>query len=132
MLAPMSGTFLGFVSFGLVLGAGIVWMRRMQAVRIPRNRGAFVVAMAAGALLGVAALARGVGWIGGVPAGFAAFTGSFFLVLFAISRQKGGSGRFQPGAPLPEFSAPDDRGETFAVSSDSGRPLLLKFFRGHW
>ena len=128
----MSGGALGIAAFCLVLGTGIVWGRRMQSVRIPRNRGGFVVAMAAGVLLAIAAFSREPGLLGGVPAGFALFGGAFFLMLFGISRQKGGSGRFQLGAPLPEFSAPDDSGAVVQVSSGAGRPQLLKFFRGHW
>jgi peroxiredoxin len=50
----------------------------------------------------------------------------------AISRQEVAAGAISVGASLPEFTATDDRGETFAFRAESGRPVLLKFFRGHW
>jgi hypothetical protein len=128
----MSGGVLGIAAFGLVLGSFVLWSQRMRSVRIPRNRGGFVAAMTAGVLLSIAALRGDPGLLGGVLAGLALLGGALFLVLFAISRQKGDSGRFRIGEPLPEFSAPDDSGAVFRVSSGGGRPLLLKFFRGHW
>jgi peroxiredoxin len=33
---------------------------------------------------------------------------------------------------LRDFTALDEHGREFALASTAGRPLLLKFFRGHW
>lgn len=128
----MSGSLLSFVAFGLVLGAGFVWFKRAMAVALPENRGGFVAVFATGLALAIAAFGQGPGWIGGVAAGLAAFGGAFFLLTVAIGAQKGGTGAFQVGSPVPDFSAPDDNASEFQLSSLSGKPLLLKFFRGHW
>ncbi len=126
------GTALAIAAFAGVLGTGIVWFRRARAVNLPENRTGFVVAMAAGAALGIAALVSGVGWLAGVAAVLAVLGGGFLLFSVAISAQRGGAGKFQLGAPVPDFRAPDENGEPFRLSSLAGRPLLLKFFRGHW
>ena len=116
----------------VVLATGFAWFRRIHAVRLPADRTPFVALMATGAVLGVAAFAAGVGWLAGLLAGFAALAGSVFVALVAISAQKGGTGVFAIGRPVPDFTAPDDTGKPFSVSSQAGRPLLIKFFRGHW
>jgi peroxiredoxin len=36
------------------------------------------------------------------------------------------------GETLRDFSALDENGERFELASTAGRPVLLKFFRGHW
>ena len=128
----MSATALGFAALAMEVGAGVVWFRRAFAVALPENRAAFVAVWALGAALGIAALLRGAGWVGGVPATLAVLAGAFFLFTVAISAQKGGSGALQVGTPVPDFSALDDEGNRFELSSLAGRPLLLKFFRGHW
>ena len=36
------------------------------------------------------------------------------------------------GTPLPEFSAIDANDAPFRSADLRGRPVLIKFFRGHW
>lgn len=36
------------------------------------------------------------------------------------------------GDPFTDFTAPDADGHPFTLSSLTGQPILLKFFRGHW
>ena len=128
----MSAAVLAFVALFLVVGSAALWFRRAQAVRIPRNRSAFVASWLSGALLGVAARVQGSGFLGGIPAGIAVFVGCFLLFTVSISRQKLGSDPIRVGATLPDVGAPDENGESFALSSVRGKPVLLKFFRGHW
>ncbi len=128
----MSTTALGILAFLMLAGSMAIWFRKIQTVQIPENRGVFVATWAISGLLGVTALVQGVGWIGGIPAGIAAVCGILFSVLFFISPQKVGSDAIQVGARLPAFSAPDEHGETFESTSIAGKPVLLKFFRGHW
>ena len=127
----MSGVALGWLALVVVLGSGVLWFRRAFAVRLPRNRSGFVAAFLGGALLGVVALLQGAGWLGGIPAVLAIAGGCFVTFTVAISRQEV-AGAISVGAQLPDFSAPDENGDCFAIASVSGRPLLLKFFRGHW
>ena len=127
-----AGAAAALLAFVIAVATGALWFRRVYAVRLPENRSGFVAAMTAAVALGVAALALGAGWGGGLLAGLAIVAGLVFDTLVAISAQKGGPGAFRLGAPVPDFAAPDDDGRTFALSSLAGRPLLLKFFRGHW
>ena len=115
-----------------MLSTGLVWFRRLRNVAIPEDRIPFVAAMGAGAILGAIALASQPGWIGGVCAVLALIGGALFVLTFAISAQRGGPGAFRVGQPLPQFSALDEGGSPFAVHQLVGRPILLKFFRGHW
>ena len=128
----MSADTLAFVALFLVVGSAALWFHRARGVRIPSNRSAFVASWVLGALLGVAALVQGDGFLGGIPAGLAVFVGCFLLFTVSISRQKLGSNAIRVGATLPDVDAPDENGESFALSSLRGKPVLLKFFRGHW
>jgi cytochrome oxidase Cu insertion factor (SCO1/SenC/PrrC family) len=128
----VSATVLGLLSLLLAVGSGIFWFRLAFAVRLPENRSAFVLVWAASALLGVIALAQGTGWIVGIPAGLAIALGVFFLFTVMISPQQAAPDAIAVGETLRDFSAPDENGETFELASAAGRPLLLKFFRGHW
>jgi hypothetical protein len=128
----MVASLLGLSGFALVGGAAVLWFRRIRSVDIPRDRSAFVAAWSVGALLGVAALWLDVGWAVGVPSALAAVVGILFTVLVAISGQRVGDDAIRVGAALPAFTAIDEDGATFDSRSLAGRPVLLKFFRGHW
>ncbi len=128
----MSATLLGVLAFLLVAGSMAVWFRKIKNVEIPEDRRLYVTCWAGGATLGVVALTQGAGWVGGIPAGIAALVGSFFSVLVFISPQKVADNAIRVGETLREFTALDENGDEFAISSVSGKPVLLKFFRGHW
>ncbi len=129
----MSGFTLAILGFSLALATAVRWAMLLFSVSIPKNRSVFVALMVLSAGLGIAALALGTGsWLANIAAGLAIFAGAFFLLTVAIGKQTGGSGQFQAGSRLPTFSAPDENGELFDISSLSGQPILLKFFRGHW
>lgn len=123
---------LGLAAFVWVAASAVLWFRRMRAVSIPRDRTAFVLAWALGALAGVLAFVRGVGWPDGIAAGLALLGSGFLLFTVGVSRQRVGADAIRVGAALPDFAAPDENGERFEIASLAGRPLLLKFFRGHW
>ena len=128
----MSGTVLGVLAFLLVAGSMALWFQRMNRVAIPKDRRAFVACWIGGAVLGILALTQGAGWIGGIPAGFAALAGSFFTVLVYVSPQKVADTAIRVGERLRDFTASDENGEDFSISGVAGKPVLLKFFRGHW
>ena len=124
-------TILGFLA---LIGAATtfgLWFRRIQAVDIPEDRTPWVIAALVSAALGIAALLGEPGWLGGVPAVVGVVVGGFFATLVGISRQLT-DGAIAVGDRIPDASAPDDSGESVALSSFEGAPLLLKFFRGHW
>ena len=128
----MSATVLGYLALLLIAGAATIWFRLALSVRLPESRAPFVVAWAGGALLGAAALWQGAGWVGGAPAGLAIFVGAFLLMTVAIGPQQVAADAVAVGEPLRDFSAHDENGEIFELASTAGRPVLLKFFRGHW
>jgi hypothetical protein len=126
------GTAIGVVALVLIAGSGTLWFRAASGVRLPKSRSAYVGVWLGGVALGVVALASGVGWVGGVAAGLSIFGGSFLALTVAISRQRVGPDAVTVGARLPNFSALDENGDPFELASVMGKPLLLKFFRGHW
>jgi len=128
----VNGLYLSIMGFAIVFATGFRWFRLASAVALPENRLGFVASMAAGVCLAIAGLVQGAGLAGGILSTLAILLGSLFVFTWAISKQKGGSGAFQPGSPLLAFSAPDHLGNTFDSSTLDGRPILLKFFRGHW
>jgi len=128
----MTGAILGIIAFGCNLGTGFLWFRRIKAVAIPEDRTPFVVPMVLGLALGIAAMAMGPGVLGGIAAGLAIFLGGMFVLTVLVGDQKGGAGQFRVGAPVPNFTAPDENDEPFELASLAGKPVLLKFFRGHW
>jgi threonine dehydrogenase-like Zn-dependent dehydrogenase len=123
---------LGLVALLLVGTAAALWFVRAMDVRLPRDRTGFVAAWAGGALLGVVALVGGTGWLGGMAAALAVLGGAFLTFTVSISRQQVAQGAIRVGATLPDVSAPDENGEVFELSRVAGKPVLLKFFRGHW
>ena len=128
----MSDPALGYASLAIVLIAGGSWLRRMRQVRLPADATAYLAACGAAALLGIAALVSGPGLVAGLAAGLAVVGGLAFLALYAASGQRQGGARVAVGSPLIDFTAQDDEGRPFALSELRGRPVLLKFFRGHW
>jgi hypothetical protein len=128
----LSGLYLGILAFAIVFATGFRWFQLVYAVALPKNRGGFVASMLVGMGCAVAALLQSPDPAGVTLSGLAIVLGGFFVFTWVISAQKGGSGALQPGAPLLRFSAPDHRGNMFDSSALDGRPILLKFFRGHW
>jgi hypothetical protein len=128
----VSGAWLGLIAGALVLGTGVLWFRRVAQVRIPVDRTAFVASMACGAALGVVALTQSPGLVGGIAAGFAALGGGMFVGLRLLSRQEAREPAITLGGPMLDFTAVDDAGKPFDMSSLRGTPYLFKLFRGHW
>ena len=128
----MGGDLVGGLAAAIVLGAAIAWYQRLQQVRIPHNRWLFQAAFGLGALLGLLALLRGTGTLGGFAAVAALVGGGVFLGLRAISGQERRQPAVEVGSPVLDFEAPHAAGGSFDLASLRGRPFLLKFFRGHW
>ena len=128
----LTGSALGFAAAAIVLVAGFRWLRLMQQVRIPESPRGFLVACGLAALLGIAAFALGTSAAGGIAAGLAVLGGLAFLALSAASGQPALTPAVTVGGPVLDFSAADDEGRPFQLASLRGKPVLLKFFRGHW
>jgi hypothetical protein len=128
----MNGTLLGIASLAIVAANGAVFLSRMQRVAIPENRLAHDLGWAAALVLGVAAFASGVAWVGGVSAAIGAFTGGLMLLLRLGSPQAKNTPAVQIGGQILAFTAPDENDAPFSLAAVAGKPFLLKFFRGHW
>ncbi len=128
----MTGTVLGIGALLLVAGTLGLWGQRIKHVQIPADRRGFVAGWAGGAVLGIIALTLGGGWVGAVPAIVAALGGTFLSVLIFVSPQAVGDDAIRLGESLRGFTALDENGDEFSSASLTGKPVLMKFFRGHW
>jgi len=70
---------LGWLGLAVVALTGARWYQLIQRVAVPRNRAPYLLAFATGALMGIAAIAAGVGWPGRVAGGLAAIVGLAFV-----------------------------------------------------
>ena len=132
VLPIKTGAKLGFLALALALACVAVWSHQIQQVDIPEDRTAFVVVFLAAAGLGVAALVKGAGWVGGAASVVAILIGLFLPFTVAISRQQVAIGAVQVGDALPHFTGLDEHEQVFDSESLRGHPVLIKFFRAHW
>ncbi len=126
------GTKLSFAALAIAMATVGMWFYRVRMVDVPEDRTLFVICFVTAAALGIAALVKGAGKLGVVPAILAILVGSFLPFTMAISEQKVATTGIQVGETIPHFTALDDRREMFDSKSLEGRPVLMKFFRAHW
>jgi len=131
-MSPFVAAISAWVAVGLTLGAFAYWMRLIRRVEVARGR--FVVNAATGAAvaLALAALGAGEGFATTAPAVASLLAGALYFGLLAVAGQSNQRPAVAVGDRLLDFTAPDHAGRAFALSSLAGRPVLLKFFRGHW
>ncbi len=126
------GTTLGVLALVVAAATVALWFRQIGHVDIPEDRTAYVVSFLSAAALGIGAFVAGTRWFGGVAAVLAIIIGSFFPFTVAISRQEVAANGIRVGDSIPVFSALDENGEVFESETLAGKPVLIKFFRGHW
>ena len=126
------GTTLGFTAFGVAALTMVVWFRQITQVDIPENRIVFVIFFLSAVALGISAFVMRTRWFGAIPALLAIVIGGFFPFSMTISRQEVATTGIQVGQTMPQFKALDRHGELFDSASLDGKPILIKFFRGHW
>ena len=126
------GTTLGFAAFGVAALTMAMWFRQINQVDIPENRIVFVVLFLSGAAIAISAFVMRTRWFGAIPALLAIVIGGFFPFSMTISRQETATTGIQIGQPMPQFKALDRNGDWFESASLEGKPVLMKFFRGHW
>jgi len=127
-----SGLPLAGLAFGLIVSAFVLFQRFIARVEIGRRRWLLNTLVTAAIVSAIAAFAQGVGIAGGLLSGLSLLVGTAYFVLLALAGQSKQPPAFVVGGPLPDFTAPDETGATFDLSSLAGRPVLMKFFRGHW
>jgi hypothetical protein len=128
----MAAPLLALLALGLAAATLAHYARLVRAVRVPLAPRAHQGAMAVAGVAAGVALVSGPGWLGGAAAGAVVLMASAFLVLTTASRLPPQRPAVAVGERAPDFTAPDADGRPFALAGLRGRPLLLKFFRGHW
>ncbi|MEE3331119.1 MAG: hypothetical protein VX246_09640 [Myxococcota bacterium] len=126
------GTTLGFAAFGVAALTMVAWFRQINQVDIPENRIVFVLFFVSAVALSVSAFVMRTRWFGAIPALLAIVIGGFFPFSMTISRQEVATTGIQVGQTIPHFRALNRSGEWFDSASLEGKPVLIKFFRGHW
>ncbi len=126
------GTALGFAALGLAVLTVFIWFRQVGLVALPQDRTVFVVLFILAALMGVASFIVGTRWFGAIPAIGGIIVGGFLTATVYISPQQVADNPVKVGDVIPQFVALNDDGERFNSAALSGKPTLIKFFRGHW
>ena len=128
----MTGLVLAVLAVALmVVGIGI-WMRLIARVEVDEGRKLPSTLIVSAFIVGVIALTRNPGLFGGILASATVAVGAFAFLLRALASQSNQKPAIAVGDSLPSFTALDDKGEPFDLASLKGRPILMKFFRGHW
>jgi len=128
----MTSLLLAVLALALVAGALALWFRWLRQVALEGRRAVAYGLIALGALCAVGALATDPGLLAGLVAGIALLVAAAWAVLGALATQSRQEPAVGVGDPLPDFTAPDHRGEPFRMADLRGQPVLLKLFRGHW
>ncbi len=126
------GTTLGIAAFGVAALTMVVWFRQINQVDIPENRIVFAIFFISAVALAICAFVMRTRWFGAIPALVAIVIGGFFPFSMTISRQETATTGIQVGQTMPQFKALDRNGDWFESASLEGKPVLMKFFRGHW
>ncbi len=128
----MTGAGWAYVSFVLIGMFVASWVGLVQRVQVGAGLLPARILAAVAMVAGLLALANSPGWLGGALAGVSLLVGTVFFFLGSLSRQSDHPPAVAVGQPLAAFEAPDHEGKLFRSETLRGRPMLIKFFRGHW
>ncbi len=128
----MSGFLLVCVAATTIIALFVLWQGVIRRVEMDKRRWILNSMAVAAIALAIAGLAREPGVFGGILAGASILVGALFMGLGALAPQSKQTPAVAVGGPLLDFTAPDENDKPFDLASLRGRPILLKFFRGHW
>jgi hypothetical protein len=128
----MSGLVLALCAFAVAAATIAHYAQQVRAVQVPLHPRAHQALLVTAGLIALAALTRGAGWPAGIASGVVLLIAAAFLFLTTASRLPRAPATVRVGEPAPLFTTEDADGRPFALAGLRGRPLLLKFFRGHW
>ena len=126
----LDGLRLGLIS---AVTAAVVWLiyrRQIRALNVPRRPAIHFGAVVAAGFLGVLALYSHAGTAGDVLAGAGILGALAFILVSLTSRLPTPAIKVAVEQEAPEFTASDDQGLDFTLSSLRGQAVLLKFFSG--
>jgi len=127
----MTGLLISIASAAIVFATWSLWLKTAFRQAVPDNIVGFVLAMATGLGLGIAAFFNQPGAFGSVIATVAAFMSVFWLLVTAAGKQKVDTPKIVVGQALPSFTALNEVGSWFDSQSLVGNPYLIMFLRGH-
>jgi hypothetical protein len=128
----VGGLILACVAFALMASGIAIWMRLIARVEIDEGRRLPSRLIVSGLVLACVSIALGPGTAGMVLAVLTAVVGAVAVLLRTMMPQSTQPAAVAVGGPLLDFTALDDAGNPFEIASLKGRPILMKFFRGHW
>ncbi len=128
----MIGLGLAIVGFALISTGIGLWMRLIRRVEVAEGRRLPSLMIVTALVIGITALTQDPGLLGGILAGVTVAFGAIAVGLQALASQSNQSPAIAVGGRLPTFTALDDEGKSFDLARLNGRPILMKFFRGHW
>ena len=124
---------LAIVSLALNGAAVAVFLRKFKALRVPRVPWGTYATSGAAAVAAVAALCSNSGSLGAIASGASLFVSIAYIVGTSyFARVPHRTLAALVGKPFLDFEALDGEGRPVRLSSLRGRPILLKFLRGHW
>ncbi|MAE93895.1 MAG: hypothetical protein CL910_04480 [Deltaproteobacteria bacterium] len=128
----MSAALLCVGGVALAAASLVLWFRRLNQVALEGRRSLPLAMLGVAGLLSLAALVQGPGLLLGAVSGLTLLASAGFLFLAVLAPQSKQAPVVPVGQPIPDFAALDENGQEFRLSSLVGKPILLKFFRGHW
>jgi hypothetical protein len=127
-----TAALLSLAGAAISTGAGVLWFRRIQQVRVPKDPRSFRIASGLGALLCIAGLLGGPGVAAGSVAMVGIMAGLTFLGLDRIAPLPAVIPAVAVGDPALDFEATSSDAEPFQLREPGRNAVLLKFFRGFW
>ena len=128
----MSAFALATTSFAFMVAFVITWMVMIRRVQIGQSRSLLYGLVGVSSVLAFMCLVGDPGGVAIAMAVLSLSTCGLFVILGTLAGQSKQPPVVAVGKQIIEFSALDENGELFDLASLRGRPLLLKFFRGHW
>jgi cytochrome oxidase Cu insertion factor (SCO1/SenC/PrrC family) len=128
----MNGFILPAAAAGTAVVGIAIWLRMIARVELGQKRWVVNALFASSLALGTFALAQSPSTPGFVLAATTVAFSALYFVLLSFSGQSKQAPAVAVGSRIPDFTALDHTGEPFSLSSLKGKPILMKFFRGHW
>ena len=128
----MNGFIFPAAAAGTAVVGIAVWLRMIAHVELGQKRWVVNALFASSLALGAFALAQSPSTPGFVLAGTTVAFSALYFVLLSFSGQSNQVPAVAVGSRIPDFTALDHNGQPFSLSSLNGKPILMKFFRGHW
>lgn len=117
----------------LLLASITLWVKGAKTLQLTTGkRTAYILALSIAAGSGIAGLLTATNWLEYSAAAVPVLLSLVLLYLIYHSRQSSQPPAVKVGDAMPDFTARDENGDDFTISSLHGSAYILKFYRGHW